>query len=78
MAINSKKREKNMKDLTQEDINKGVVDAVTPIAEKTVTFIGKSKHTPNIISRAFTKLFKFIWGLICAPFLPVINIWRKA
>jgi hypothetical protein len=78
MATNKEKKENNMKDLTQEDINKGVVGVVTPLAEKTVSFMGKAKPMPNIIQRAFTKIFAFIWGLICMPFLPVINIWRKS
>tara|TARA_R110002051_G_scaffold188799_1_gene258110 strand:+ start:60 stop:296 length:237 start_codon:yes stop_codon:yes gene_type:complete len=78
MAINSEKKENNMKDLTQEDINKAVVDAVTPLAEKTATFMGKAKPMPNILQRAFTKIFTFIWGLICMPFIPVISIWRKS
>jgi len=67
-----------MKDLTQNDINKSVIDAVTPAVEKTVSFMGKAKPMPNILQRGLTKLFKFIWGLLCLPFLPVINIWRKA
>jgi len=67
-----------MKDLTQEDINKSVVDAVTPAVEKTVSFMGKAKPMPNILQRAVTKIFKVIWGILCLPFLPVINIWRKA
>jgi len=78
MVKNNEKKEKHMKDLTQEDINKGVVDVVTPLAEKTVSFMGKAKPMPNIIQRIFTKIFAFIWGLICMPFLPVINIWRKS
>jgi hypothetical protein len=78
MERNRKKKKNNMKNLTQEDINRGVVDAVTPIAEKTVSFMGKAKPMPNLIQRACTKLFTFIWGLICMPFLPVINIWRKS
>ena len=78
MVKNNAKKENNMKDLTQEDINKQVVDAVTPLAEKTVSFMGKAKPMPNLIQRAFTKIFAFIWGLICMPFLPVINVWRKS
>jgi hypothetical protein len=78
MATNKEEKENTMKDLTQEDINKGVVDAVTPAVEKTVSFMGRAKPMPNILQRGLTKLCKFIWGLLCLPFLPVINIWRKA
>ena len=78
MAINSEKKENNMKDLTQNDINKSVIDAVTPLVEKSASVIGKAKPMPNILQRAFAKIFSFIWGLICMPFLPVINVWRKS
>ena len=78
MAIKSEKKESNMKNLTQEDINKGIVDAVTPLVEKGASIIGKAKPMPNIMQRSFAKLFAFIWGLICMPFIPVINIWRKS
>ena len=78
MAQNLEKKENNMKTLTQEDINKGVVDAVTPLVEKGASIMGKAKPMPNILQKSFAKLFTFIWGLLCLPFLPIINVWRKS
>lgn len=67
-----------MKDVTQEDINKGIVNGIQPAVEKTATLLGRAKPDPSMVTRLFTKLIKFIWSLVCFPFLPVINMWRKA
>ncbi len=71
-----------MKDVTQEDINRSIMQTTKPvkdaIVEKGASIIGKAKPDPSLVTRLFTKLFKFIWSLVCFPFLPVINMWRKA
>ena len=77
MQINSNER-RNMKEITQEDINRGIVNGVQPAVEHTAKLLGKAKPAPNFVNKVFAKLFKFIWSLICFPFLPVINMWRKA
>ena len=67
-----------MKDVTQEDINRSIVNGVQPAVEKTATLLGRANPDPSIVTKMFTKLLKFIWSLVCFPFLPVINMWRKA
>ena len=67
-----------MKELTQEDINRGIVNGVQPAVDKAASVLGKARPAPNFVQRAITKLFSFIWGLLCMPFLPVINVWRRS
>ena len=67
-----------MKELTQEDINRSIVNDIQPAVEKGATILGKAKPDPNIVTKVFKKLLSFVWSLICFPLLPVINMWRKA
>jgi len=77
MQINSNER-KNMREITQEDINRGIVNGVQPVVEKSAELLGRAKPAPDFVSKVFAKIFKFIWSLLCFPFLPVINMWRKS
>jgi hypothetical protein len=72
----------SVKDLTVEDVNRMIGENVTPVKQKATGMIGKLSFAPskvnNLVKKVFTKLFSFIWRLLCMPFMPVVNAWRKS